>query len=142
VQTFIVPCSLFSFLKVSALRLASNSPLAILLQQFFSLPKASHIKKPKSKKSFKQKPPKQKPQSNSCASSFSESFIFSGKQGGAGVLREGHDIVTGETCIPASLNINNLEEAAILHFPLLGQGYANLNLQINILGKAVELHPT
>jgi hypothetical protein len=32
-------------------------------------------------------------------SSFREYFIYSGKQGGgATVLREGHDIVTGETC--------------------------------------------
>jgi hypothetical protein len=55
------------------------------------------------------------------------------------VLRERHDIVTGESCIPASLNVNNLE-AAVLHFPLCGQGCANLGLQINILGKAAELH--
>jgi hypothetical protein len=52
--------------------LFSNSPLAISLQQFFSLPKASYTKKPKaqSKKpshqkakvlSKKQNPPKQKP---------------------------------------------------------------------------------
>jgi hypothetical protein len=46
--------------------------------------------------------------------SFSESFTHSGKQGGAAVLRKGHDIVTGETCIPASLNVNNLGEAAVL----------------------------
>jgi hypothetical protein len=42
----------------------------------------------------------------------------SGKQGGTAVLGEGHDIVTGETCVPASLNINNLGEAVVLHFPL------------------------
>jgi hypothetical protein len=52
-------------------------------------------------------------------SSFSESFLPSGKQGGAVVLREWHDIVTGETCIPATLNFNNLGEAAVLHIPLL-----------------------
>jgi hypothetical protein len=118
---------LFSFLKVLALRLASNSPLAILLQQsfslqqFFSLPKVSHIqiafpvRKPKAKAS------KQKAQSKSLASSFSESFIPSGKQGGTAVLGEGCDIVTGETCVPASLNINNLGEA-VLHFRLLWLG--------------------
>jgi deoxycytidylate deaminase len=50
-------------------------------------------------------------------SSFSESFIASGKKDGAVVLREGRVIVTGETCVPASLN--NLGEAAVLHFPLL-----------------------
>jgi hypothetical protein len=55
-------------------------------------------------------------------SSFSESFIHSGKQGGAVVLKEGHDIVAGETCIPASLNVKNLVEAAVLHFPLLWLG--------------------
>jgi hypothetical protein len=31
-------------------------------------------------------------------------FINSGKQGGAEALGEGRDIVTGETCFPASLN--------------------------------------
>jgi hypothetical protein len=50
-------------------------------------------------------------------STFRRYFIPSGKQGGAAVLGEGHDIVTGETCVPASLNVNNLE-AAVLHFPL------------------------
>jgi hypothetical protein len=54
-------------------------------------------------------------------SSFSESFIQGGKQGGAAVLWQGLDIVTGETCVPASLNVNNLE-AAVLHFPLLWPG--------------------
>jgi hypothetical protein len=38
------------------------------------------------------------------------------------VLREGCDIVTGETCVPASLNVNNLGEGAVLHFPLLWPG--------------------
>jgi hypothetical protein len=38
------------------------------------------------------------------------------------VLGKGHDIVTGETCVPASLNVNNLGEAAVLHFPLLWLG--------------------
>jgi hypothetical protein len=38
------------------------------------------------------------------------------------VLGEGHDIVTGEICVPASLNVNNLGEAAVLHFPLLWLG--------------------
>jgi hypothetical protein len=47
-------------------------------------------------------------------SSFRKSFISSGKQGGAVVLREGCDIVTGETFVPASLNVNNLGEAAVL----------------------------
>jgi hypothetical protein len=64
---------LFSFLKISALRLASNSPLAILLQQFFSLqqsfpfsnsfplqkPPTPKSQKPKRKK-LKAKAPKQK----------------------------------------------------------------------------------
>jgi hypothetical protein len=41
----------------------------------------------------------QNPPSKSLVSSFSESFISSGKQGGgATVLREEHDIVTRETC--------------------------------------------
>jgi hypothetical protein len=34
-------------------------------------------------------------------------------------LGEGHDIVTRETCIPTSLNVNNLGKAAVLHFCLL-----------------------
>jgi hypothetical protein len=55
--------------------------------------------------------------SKSLKSSFSESFIYSGKQGGgATVLWEGRDIVTRETCVPASLNVNNLGKAAELHF--------------------------
>jgi hypothetical protein len=49
-------------------------------------------------------------------SSFRESFIASGKQGGgAAVLWEGRDIVTRETCVPAALNINNLGKAPELH---------------------------
>jgi hypothetical protein len=42
------------------------------------------------------------------------SFSKSGKQGGgAAVLGEGHDIVTRESCIPTSLNLN-LGKAAVL----------------------------
>jgi hypothetical protein len=48
---------LFSSLKVSALRLASNSPLAILLQQFFFLQQFFSLTKAKSPKA---KPSKQK----------------------------------------------------------------------------------
>jgi hypothetical protein len=71
----------------------------------------------------KSKSPKQKPQSKSLLSSFSETFISSGKQGGAAGLRERCDIVTGETCVPASLIVvNNLGEAAVPHFPLLWPG--------------------
>jgi hypothetical protein len=55
------------------------------------------------------------------------------------VLREGHDIVIGETCVPTSLNINNLGEAADLISLFSGQGYAYLSLQ-KILGKTVEQH--
>jgi hypothetical protein len=52
-------------------------------------------------------------------SSFSKSFIHSGKKGGGTtVLREGHDIVTGETCDHYSLNINILGKAAMLHLAL------------------------
>jgi hypothetical protein len=46
-------------------------------------------------------------------SSFRESFI---QRSGARVLREGHDIVTRETCVPTSLNISNLGKAAVLQF--------------------------
>jgi hypothetical protein len=105
----------------------SNLPPALSLQQFifpsaFLFPSAILFpsKSPPTSKSQKPKSPKQKPQSKSPkVSSFSESFIPSGKQGGAAVLREGRDIVTGGTCVPASLNVNNLGEAAILHFPPL-----------------------
>jgi hypothetical protein len=52
-----------------------------------------------------QPPSKNSPLKN-LASFFSECFISSGKQGGgATVLGEGYDIVTGETCIPTSLNV-------------------------------------
>jgi hypothetical protein len=53
------------------------------------------------------------------------SFINSGKQGRAAALQEGHDIVTGESCVPVSLKANNLGEI----------GCANL-------GKASEPHLT
>jgi hypothetical protein len=50
-------------------------------------------------------------------SSFRESFIFSGKQGGGTtVLREGRNIVTRETCLPTSLKASNLGKAVMLHF--------------------------
>jgi hypothetical protein len=35
-----------------------------------------------------------------------------------GDIGEGHDTVTRETCLPTSLNINNLGKAAVLHFAL------------------------
>jgi hypothetical protein len=62
--------------------------------------------------------------------------MSSGKQvGGTTVLREWHDIVTRETCIPASLNINNLGKAAVLHPALLSSvaraGRAKLSLSLS-----------
>jgi hypothetical protein len=81
-----------------------------------------------------QKPSIKKPSINpppeNLTSSFRESFISSGKQGGgATVLQEGHDIVTRETCAPTSLNLNNLGKAAVLHFALFcGWGHADLRL--------------
>jgi hypothetical protein len=60
--------------------------------------------------------------------------------GGAVVLGEGRDIVTGETCVPVSLNVNNLGEAAVLHYPFLWPGLCQSQPKINILGKAAELH--
>jgi hypothetical protein len=64
-------------------------------------------------------------------SSFRESFISSGKQGGgATVLKEGRDTVTRENC-STSLNINNLGKAAGLHPALFcGWGLAKLSLPI------------
>jgi hypothetical protein len=68
-------------------------------------------------------------------STFKESFIPSGKQGGrAAVPEEGHDTVTRGTCIPASLNINNLGKAAELQLAFLLFSVAgavpNVGLQI------------
>jgi hypothetical protein len=66
------------------------------------------------------------------ASSFSESFIYSGKQGGgARVLWEGHDIVPRETRHPTSPNVNNLGKASVLHFAFTtfcSWGHAKLSL--------------
>jgi hypothetical protein len=59
-----------------------------------------------------------------------ESFINSTKQDGAVDLREGHDILKGETCVSASLNINNLGDATVLLFPVCGQGCGYLSLQM------------
>jgi hypothetical protein len=62
------------------------------------------------------------------------------KQGGAAVLREGCDIVTGETFVPVSLNVNNLGEAAVLHLPLLWPGLCQSRPTDKHLRKTVELH--
>jgi hypothetical protein len=99
------------------------------LQQFFSLQQSISLQKaylhPKNQKA-KTKIQKafliKKLKAKSFMSSFSESFTPSGKQGGAAVLGQECDIVTGETCIPASLNINNLGKAAVLNFPVLWLG--------------------
>jgi hypothetical protein len=41
------------------------------------------------------------------------------------------DIVTRETCVPTSLNINNLRKAAVVHFALFCRwGHAKLSLLI------------
>jgi hypothetical protein len=72
--------------------------------------------------------------SKNLPSSISKSFISSGKQGGgATVLWEGCDIITKETLIPTSLNINNLGKSAVLHFTLAlfgSWGHAKLSLPI------------
>jgi hypothetical protein len=52
------------------------------------------------------------------------------------VLREGCDIVTGETCMLAFLNVNNLGEAAVLHFPLLWPGLCQPQPTDKHLGKS------
>jgi hypothetical protein len=90
--------------------LFSNSPFAVHFPSAILFPfKASHNKKPKAKAQSKN------PKAKSLVSSLSESFISSGKQGGAVVLGAEHDFITEEIWIPASLNVNNLE-AAVLHF--------------------------
>jgi hypothetical protein len=59
-----------------------------------------------------------------------------GKQGGgATVLREGPDIVTRETCIPTSLNINNLGKAAML-YPALFCSWGQAKLSLLIIGQS------
>jgi hypothetical protein len=77
--------------------------------------------------------PRKQP-TNQPPSSFSESFISNGKQGDGGtVLREGHGIVTRETCNHYSLNINILGKAPVLHFAhtlFWDWGRAKLSLQI------------
>jgi hypothetical protein len=98
---------LSAILSPSAIPFPSKS----LPHQKVKSPKAFPIKKAKSK-SLKQKLSQTK--GKSLESSISESFIPSGKQGGTAVLGEVHDIVTGETCLPDPLNINNLGEAAVL----------------------------
>jgi hypothetical protein len=50
-------------------------------------------------------------------SSFRDSFILSSEQGETVVLGEECDTVTGETFVPASLNVNNLGKAALLPLP-------------------------
>jgi hypothetical protein len=59
-------------------------------------------------------------------------FYIQCKQGGrTTVLREGCDIGTREACVPISLNINNLEKAALLHFVLFcSWGHAKFSLLI------------
>jgi hypothetical protein len=71
-------------------------------------------KKPKAK-SPQTKAQSKKPKAKGPQSSFSDSFISRGKQGRAAVLGEGRGIVTGETFVPTSLNMNNLGESAVLH---------------------------
>jgi hypothetical protein len=51
-----------------------------------------------------------------------------------------HDIVTGETCVPSSLDLNNLGEAAVLHFPLLWPELCQSQSTDKYLWKAAELH--
>jgi hypothetical protein len=77
-ETCTVPCSLLISLKVLALRLA-------LSHVFFNLFYNSAVAASKAANQSIQTNP---------LSSFSESFIYSDKQGGATVLGEGHDIVT------------------------------------------------
>jgi hypothetical protein len=72
----------------------SNFPLAILFSSKRFLHQKAQSKRPKQKNQAN--PPQKKPP---CPPS--EVFINSSKQGGAKALREGLDIVTGETCLPA-----------------------------------------
>jgi hypothetical protein len=94
----------------------SNFSLAILFRS-----KSFPHQKAQSKRT-KQKPPqnllKQKisrQKVKSSQPSFSGPFINSGKQGGTEALGEGRDIISGETCVPVSLNAS-LGEAVVLLF--------------------------
>jgi hypothetical protein len=60
------------------------------------------------------KPPKQKPYVPLLE-------VFYKQEGGATVLGKGCDIVTGETCVPASLT-TSLGDAAVLLFSVLWPG--------------------
>jgi hypothetical protein len=128
--------------------LISNSPLAIIfpsaisLQHFpfsnsfpfndpFPFQSLPHQKaKSQKPKSQKQKPqaksPKQKAQSKSPKQKAlhppSASLLYPVVNRVEQWFLERGDTVTGETCVPASLNINNLGEAAVLHFPFLWPG--------------------
>jgi hypothetical protein len=89
-------------------------------------PKSKAQKTPQSKSPqppLKAKAQHKVPKSKSKSSllSFSGPFINSGKQDGAEALKEGCDIVTGETCVPASLN-TNLGDATVLLFFCFVQG--------------------
>jgi hypothetical protein len=154
VQTCTVPCSLFSFHKVSVLRLADNQqwpfpcklptnsinpslaiPLWRILQQFFfsnsfpsaMLPSAIHFP-------LQQSPSKQFPSANPPPIKkppFIQKPWVLLKQvvnnGGAKVLREGCDIVTGENCVKQFRKSNWAASRLLPHF--CGWGCANLSLQ-------------
>jgi hypothetical protein len=91
----------------------SKFPLAILFPSGILFPSKSfphqkaQNKKPKPKLKVKAKG-----KSKKSLFLFQGSFTNSHKQGGAATLREGRDIVTGETCVPAFLNTNNSGETA------------------------------
>jgi hypothetical protein len=85
--------------------------------------------------SQQQQQPIKTPHQKRLISSFRESFISSGKQGGgATVLREGCDTVTRETCIPT---VNNLGKAAVLLFAFSLLAGAVPNSAYRSLGTAV-----
>jgi hypothetical protein len=95
-----------------------NIPLAILFPSVILFPSKSFPhQKTKPKKPLQNKKPKvkakgkkQKPQA------FLQQAFY--KQGGAHALGEGHDIVTGETCLLSSLKAR-LGDAAVLLFCFL-----------------------
>jgi hypothetical protein len=109
--------------------------LAILLQQFLSLQQSPFRKK---KKTCSNLPPaislqSKNPSSKSLASSFSESFKSSSKQGGgAAVLRKGHGTEQEKLVF---LLLNNLGKAAELHlaFSLSSAAGAVPNLSLQII---------
>jgi hypothetical protein len=117
-QTFFQPLFSYTFPFNNFPAVLSPSVILFPSKNFPHQKAQSKRTKPKPKKPSKAKAKikKQKPQPSFNA------FYKQWQQGGAEALgREGLDIVTGETCVPASLNVN-LGDAAVLLFSVSWPG--------------------